>query len=90
MTKRSRQTEGSVRASVVGTLLAGQRSPPFRGGPAGHEPELRSLSVDWGVTRDTDRDFIMTAEQAREYGIVDDIITARDGSLTRGASPART
>jgi hypothetical protein len=36
------------------------------------------------VTRDTDRDFIMTAEQAREYGIVDDIITARDGSLTRG------
>jgi len=30
------------------------------------------------VTRDTDRDFIMTAEQARDYGIVDDIIASRD------------
>ena len=35
------------------------------------------------VTRDTDRDFIMTAEQARDYGIVDDIIAARDPSMVR-------
>ena len=29
------------------------------------------------VKHDTDRDFIMTAEQAKEYGIVDEIISAR-------------
>ncbi len=29
------------------------------------------------IGHDTDRDFIMTAEQAREYGIVDEVITSR-------------
>jgi ATP-dependent Clp protease protease subunit len=29
------------------------------------------------VKKDTDRDFIMTAEQAKDYGIVDDIISTR-------------
>jgi ATP-dependent Clp protease protease subunit len=29
------------------------------------------------VTKDTDRDFILTAEEAKEYGIVDEIITSR-------------
>ena len=29
------------------------------------------------VSHDTDRDFIMTAEQAKEYGIVDEVITSR-------------
>jgi ATP-dependent Clp protease protease subunit len=29
------------------------------------------------VTKDTDRDFILTAEEAREYGVVDEIITSR-------------
>jgi ATP-dependent Clp protease protease subunit len=29
------------------------------------------------VSKDTDRDFIMTAEQAQEYGAVDEIITSR-------------
>jgi ATP-dependent Clp protease, protease subunit len=29
------------------------------------------------VTTDTDRDFILTATQAREYGIVDDVLTGR-------------
>ena len=29
------------------------------------------------VKKDTDRDFIMTAEQAKDYGIVDDIISSR-------------
>ena len=31
------------------------------------------------VERDIDRDFYMTAEQAKEYGIIDDIITPRRG-----------
>jgi len=29
------------------------------------------------VSKDTDRDFIMTAEQAKEYGIIDEVISAR-------------
>jgi ATP-dependent Clp protease, protease subunit len=29
------------------------------------------------VTRDTDRDFILSAEQAKEYGIVDDVLATR-------------
>jgi ATP-dependent protease ClpP protease subunit len=29
------------------------------------------------VKNDTDRDFIMTAEQALEYGIIDEIIASR-------------
>jgi ATP-dependent Clp protease, protease subunit len=29
------------------------------------------------VSKDTDRDFIMTAEQAREYGVIDEVISSR-------------
>jgi ATP-dependent Clp protease protease subunit len=29
------------------------------------------------VSKDTDRDFILTAEEAKEYGVVDEIITSR-------------
>ncbi len=29
------------------------------------------------ISEDTDRDFIMTAEQAKEYGIIDDVISSR-------------
>lgn len=30
------------------------------------------------VAKDTDRDFIMTAEEAREYGIIDEVLTVRE------------
>ncbi|HEX3336608.1 MAG TPA: ATP-dependent Clp protease proteolytic subunit, partial [Jatrophihabitans sp.] len=30
------------------------------------------------VAKDTDRDFIMSAEEAKVYGLVDDVITNRD------------
>ncbi len=30
------------------------------------------------IQKDTDRDFFMTAEQAREYGIIDEVIISRD------------
>jgi ATP-dependent Clp protease, protease subunit len=30
------------------------------------------------IRRDTDRDFVMTARQAQEYGIIDEVIAARD------------
>jgi ATP-dependent Clp protease protease subunit len=29
------------------------------------------------VTKDTDRDFILTAQEAKDYGVVDDILTRR-------------
>ena len=30
------------------------------------------------IARDTDRDFVMTAAQAKEYGIIDDVISSRE------------
>jgi ATP-dependent Clp protease protease subunit len=38
------------------------------------------------VATDTDRDFILTAEQAVEYGAVDEVITSR--KLTPGLAAA--
>jgi ATP-dependent Clp protease protease subunit len=35
------------------------------------------------IERDVERDFIMTAEQAKEYGIVDEIITAPVANLNK-------
>jgi ATP-dependent Clp protease protease subunit len=39
------------------------------------------------IQRDTDRDFFMTAEQAKEYGLVDDVIAAH-GPMLRAAGAA--
>ena len=36
-----------------------------------------SQSLD-KIAQDTDRDFIMDAEQARKYGIIDQVITKRE------------
>ena len=30
------------------------------------------------VSKDTDRDFIMSADEAKEYGVVDEILTNRE------------
>ena len=35
------------------------------------------------IRRDTDRDFFMSGEQAKEYGLIDEVIVARDGLLDR-------
>ncbi|MBA3553109.1 MAG: ATP-dependent Clp protease proteolytic subunit [Actinobacteria bacterium] len=42
------------------------------------------------IKHDTDRDFIMTAEQGKEYGIIDDVITTRKvaAKLAAAASAA--
>jgi ATP-dependent Clp protease protease subunit len=32
------------------------------------------------INKDTDRDFVMSAEEAREYGIIDEVISARQAS----------
>ena len=36
------------------------------------------------VHRDTDRDFVMSAEEAKEYGIIDEVISARQLADTSG------
>ena len=38
------------------------------------------------VSKDTDRDFIMTAEEAKAYGIVDEIITTREARAIAAAA----
>jgi ATP-dependent Clp protease protease subunit len=38
------------------------------------------------VSKDTDRDFIMTAEEAKAYGIVDEIITTREARQIAAAA----
>jgi ATP-dependent Clp protease protease subunit len=42
------------------------------------------------VTRDSDRDFFMSAEEARTYGLIDEIIQARPKSTGDGSSPRGT
>jgi ATP-dependent Clp protease protease subunit len=40
------------------------------------------------VHRDTDRDFVMSAEEAKEYGIIDEVISARQLADVSGAITA--
>jgi ATP-dependent Clp protease, protease subunit len=49
------------------------------------------LAIDTGqavdkVARDTDRDFIMSAEEAKDYGIIDEVITTRELALVPQAA----
>lgn len=37
------------------------------------------------IAKDTDRDFVMTAREAKEYGIIDEVIAERDAVDTSGA-----
>ncbi len=41
------------------------------------------------IQKDTDRDFFLTAEQAREYGIIDEVIVSRDGAKLHSEMVAR-
>jgi ATP-dependent Clp protease protease subunit len=36
------------------------------------------------IHRDTDRDFVMSAEEAKDYGIIDEVISARELADTSG------
>jgi ATP-dependent Clp protease protease subunit len=38
------------------------------------------------VAKDSDRDFVMSAEEARDYGIIDEVITSRELSLVPQAA----
>ena len=40
------------------------------------------------VSKDTDRDFIMTAEEAVTYGLIDEVITARDAMAIEAVGAA--
>ncbi len=48
------------------------------------------LAADTGqvvdkIARDTDRDFVMTAEEAVGYGLIDEVITSRDAAMAAEA-----
>src|SRR5215204_6303059 len=75
-------TKGKRYALPHSTILIHQPS----GGARGQDVEK--------IAKDTDRDFIMSADQALEYGMVDEIITARQvvpviGSTTAPAGVSR-
>jgi ATP-dependent Clp protease protease subunit len=36
------------------------------------------------IHRDTDRDFVMSAEQAKAYGIIDEVISSRETADNHG------
>ena len=36
------------------------------------------------IHRDTDRDFVMSAEEAKDYGIIDEVISVRELADTSG------
>ena len=40
------------------------------------------------IRADTDRDFILTAEEAKAYGVVDEIVSHRELFAVREAAPA--
>lgn len=40
------------------------------------------------ISRDTDRDFVMTAQEAKEYGIIDEVIATRNAVDNSGAIKA--
>jgi ATP-dependent Clp protease protease subunit len=40
------------------------------------------------IHRDTDRDFIMSAQEAKEYGIIDEVISARESASLAVAATA--
>ena len=42
------------------------------------------------INRDTERDFYMSGNQAREYGLIDDVITHREAGLLFPAKPQET
>jgi ATP-dependent Clp protease, protease subunit len=51
------------------------------------------LSMDTGqeisrITKDTDRDFVMTAEEAVAYGLVDEVISSREGTTLAAVGAA--
>jgi ATP-dependent Clp protease protease subunit len=51
------------------------------------------LAADTGqppekVAKDTDRDFVMTAEEAVAYGVIDEVITARDAPALEAVGAA--
>ena len=40
------------------------------------------------IKRDTDRDFFMSGEEAKDYGIIDEVIVSKDGQEAGGKAKA--
>jgi ATP-dependent Clp protease, protease subunit len=52
--------------------------------------EILALHTGQGIDKikqDTDRDFIMSADEAKDYGMVDDVIAAKKLAALAGAGP---
>src|SRR5437588_608609 len=66
--------------NVIAQLLYLDRDDPERDTPMYIQSPLREILVQHSgqpserITRDSDRDFFMTAEQAKDYGIIDDVV----------------
>jgi ATP-dependent Clp protease protease subunit len=92
-------TKGKRYALPHSTILIHQPSGGARGQSVDIEIQAREILrlrrlLDEIMAKDTDRDFIMSADQALEYGMVDEIITARQvvpviGSTTAPAGVSR-
>lgn len=48
------------------------------------------LGVCGGGPADTDRDFFMTPEEARDYGIIDEVIQTKKSNLPKPPKPVLT
>src|SRR5271165_7295359 len=95
-------TPGKRLALPNARIMIHQGSAGTRGAPSDMEIQLREVlalthrmaeiiahhcgrSVE-EVTRDIDRDYFMTAEEARDYGLIDDIIAPRRGLAAAAAA----
>jgi hypothetical protein len=47
------------------------------------------IEIPEKISRDTDRDFILTAEQAQNYGVIDEVISSRTLAHLSEFRPAR-
>ncbi len=73
----SRPTSRSTRRSSCGSAVARRRS----------SRSTRGQTVEQ-VTADTDRDYILAADEAKAYGLIDEVVT--DRKLRVAASEERT
>jgi ATP-dependent protease ClpP protease subunit len=56
----------------------------------GAQRNIAGHGADVVVWTDTDRDFFMTPEEARDYGIIDEVIQTKKSNLPKPAKPVLT
>ena len=71
------QPLGGVQGQATDIDIQATRDPPHARGAQPHPRPRTPGRPSSKITKDTDRDFFMTAEQAKEYGIVDEVISSK-------------